>query len=223
MNDYMPVLSSGVHDDPSQGACVMEYVSLLAGEPWSDTPACTHPVLARAAQVVNDELDDSERHQLVPLIGRLFGTAESGTPLDEQKVLSVRLAVWCARQVLPLVRVANRAVFAEALGTAEAWCEGRATQEECNAAAAATRGAAYAAYDACAAAAAYDAAAYDAATYAAFAAYDAFVAVAGAGDASELVDLLAGLLDEYDRLTGRTERRNVTGDEYAHMRQAVGT
>jgi len=99
----VPTLSAGAHS-PSEGkACVMEYVALLAGESWTDAPTCTHPALARAAQVVNDRLPDSERHRLVPLIGRLFGTAEAGTDL-ERRVLSVRLAAWCARRALPFVR-----------------------------------------------------------------------------------------------------------------------
>lgn len=72
--DGLPTLSAGAHKPGSGKACVMEYVSLLAGEEWTDTPKCTNPVLARAAQRVNDALDDSERHRLVPLIGRLFGT-----------------------------------------------------------------------------------------------------------------------------------------------------
>ena len=132
--DLMPVLSKGSHASPADGACVMEMVSYLAGEEWSDSPACTHPVLARAAQVVNDRLPDSERHLLVPLIGRLFGTA---APADEHEahVLSVRLAVWCAREVLPMVRASDRAACERAIVTAEAWCEGRASGDECNAAA----------------------------------------------------------------------------------------
>lgn len=72
--ESMPTLSAQGHAPNSGKACVMEYVSLLAGEEWSDTPKCTHRALALAAQCVNDSLDDDERHRLVPLIGRLFGT-----------------------------------------------------------------------------------------------------------------------------------------------------
>ena len=95
--DYMPVLSAGAHDSPQEGACVMEYVSLLAGEPWSADPACTHPVLAAMARVVNDELPDKDRHVLIPMINRLFGTALSGTE-SEQCLLSAQLADWCVTQ-----------------------------------------------------------------------------------------------------------------------------
>ena len=44
--DMMPVLSRGKHRNPKKGACFMELASFLAGEPWSDHPACTHPLLA---------------------------------------------------------------------------------------------------------------------------------------------------------------------------------
>jgi hypothetical protein len=52
----------------------MEYVSVLAGEAWSDRPVCTHPRLAAVARFVNDTLEDEHRSLLVPIIGRLFGT-----------------------------------------------------------------------------------------------------------------------------------------------------
>ena len=42
----VPVLSRGKHRNPRKGACFMEFASYLAGEPWSDHPACTHPLLA---------------------------------------------------------------------------------------------------------------------------------------------------------------------------------
>lgn len=71
----LPTISAGAHDPDSGQACVMEYVSLLADEPWSDRPECTHPILAHEARVVNDLIPDIDRPRLVPLIGRLFGTS----------------------------------------------------------------------------------------------------------------------------------------------------
>ena len=44
--DLLPVLSRGKHRNPRKGACFMELASYLAGERWSDHPACTHPLLA---------------------------------------------------------------------------------------------------------------------------------------------------------------------------------
>jgi hypothetical protein len=40
--DLVPILSPGKHPSPRTGACFMELASLLAGERWSDHPACTH-------------------------------------------------------------------------------------------------------------------------------------------------------------------------------------
>ena len=74
--DFLPTLSAGAHDADAGEACVMEYVSLLAGEQWSDRPECTHPILAHEARTTNDLLLDADRPRLVPLIGRLFGTTE---------------------------------------------------------------------------------------------------------------------------------------------------
>lgn len=74
--DYMPVLGNGSHVSPKEGACVMEYVSILAGEPFSDTPACTNRVLGMVAMNVNDSLTNDERQLLVPYIGRLIGTSD---------------------------------------------------------------------------------------------------------------------------------------------------
>ena len=48
--DLLPILSPGRHRSPRTGACFMELASLLAGEPWSDHPACTHPLLAAVAR-----------------------------------------------------------------------------------------------------------------------------------------------------------------------------
>ena len=48
--DFLPTLSSGSHDAEQGEACVMEYVSMLAGEEWSDRPECTHPLLAHEAR-----------------------------------------------------------------------------------------------------------------------------------------------------------------------------
>ena len=51
----------------------MEYVSLLAGEPWSDQPRCTHPVLAELARMVNDSTTPAGRARLVPYIPAVIG------------------------------------------------------------------------------------------------------------------------------------------------------
>src|SRR5699024_5476182 len=46
----LPVLSCGKHNDPRDGACLMEYVSVLAGEKFSDRPSCTDRLLSHLAR-----------------------------------------------------------------------------------------------------------------------------------------------------------------------------
>jgi hypothetical protein len=74
--DFMPVLKAGKHTNPSQGACIMEYISVLAGERFTDRPLCVHPQLAHMARTVNDYMgdDDQARQLLLPLVHRLMGT-----------------------------------------------------------------------------------------------------------------------------------------------------
>jgi hypothetical protein len=71
--DLMPVLSRGKHRNPRSGACFMEFASYLAGEAWSDHPACTHPLLASLARMVNDCTSDTARARLVSLIPSVIG------------------------------------------------------------------------------------------------------------------------------------------------------
>ncbi|WP_174776680.1 MULTISPECIES: hypothetical protein [unclassified Cryobacterium] len=73
MPDLMPVLSRGKHRNPRSGACFMEFASYLAGESWTDHPACTHPLLASLARMVNDCTSDTARARLVPLIPSVIG------------------------------------------------------------------------------------------------------------------------------------------------------
>lgn len=51
----------------------MEFASYLAGERWSDHPACTDPVLASLARGVNDNLSDQRRDEIAIEIPRVIG------------------------------------------------------------------------------------------------------------------------------------------------------
>ena len=96
--DLMPVLSRGKHRNPRKGACFMELASYLAGERWSDHPACTHPLLAAMARDVNDHVSDHGRSQLVTLIPSVIGLTGDDPRLD----------AWIAREAaLVAVRVAS--------------------------------------------------------------------------------------------------------------------
>jgi hypothetical protein len=59
----LPLLETGAHRRPRDGACLMEYVSVLAGARFSDEPACTHPALAELARLVNDHMTDAAARQ----------------------------------------------------------------------------------------------------------------------------------------------------------------
>jgi hypothetical protein len=68
--------------DPDQpdmpDACLMEAVAWVAGEPWTDRPACVSTVLGRYGRNLNDALPDDRRQELRPLILQLIGTRGDG-------------------------------------------------------------------------------------------------------------------------------------------------
>jgi hypothetical protein len=70
-------LSSGAHEGPRSGACVIEAAAYLAGEPWSDHPACVSPVIAAFLRRWNDDLDDAGRQMLKPYALQVVGTAST--------------------------------------------------------------------------------------------------------------------------------------------------
>jgi hypothetical protein len=51
----------------------MEFASFLAGEKWSDHPACTHAGLAQLARAVNDMSSNEGRNRLTSLIPSVIG------------------------------------------------------------------------------------------------------------------------------------------------------
>lgn len=74
----------------------MEYASWLAGERWSDHPACTHPLLSAVARLVNDHTSDPARSRLVGLIPSVVG-------LDgDDPMLDVMITVRCAASAIPI-------------------------------------------------------------------------------------------------------------------------
>lgn len=113
--DMLPVLSRGKHRSPRRGACFMELASYLAGERWSDEPACTHPVLAALARDVNDSVRDRSRGQLAPLIPQVIGLTTEDP----------RAPAWIAREAaltaLPIVSLERQGVAAMALMRCEAF------------------------------------------------------------------------------------------------------
>jgi hypothetical protein len=104
--ELIPVLSRGKHRNPRRGACFMELASYLAGERWSDHPACTHPLLAALARDVNDYSSDAARGRLVRLIPSVIGLTGDDLHID------ARIALACARMALPVVAAARQQVLA---------------------------------------------------------------------------------------------------------------
>jgi len=102
--DGMPVLSRGRHRSPRRGACFMEFASVLAGERWSDHPACTHPLLGQLARQVNDCTSDAGRQHLLPLIPSVVGRRG-----DDRTSLTVAVAV-AASTILDVPEETQRAL-----------------------------------------------------------------------------------------------------------------
>jgi hypothetical protein len=94
--DVMPILSPGRHRSPLRGACFMEFASYLAGERWSDHPACTHGTLAHLARLVNDRTSEAGRARLTPLIPSVVGLT------SDDPLLDVLLALRAASAALPI-------------------------------------------------------------------------------------------------------------------------
>lgn len=76
--DGLPQLQAGFHPGPEQGACLMEYVSVLAGTTFSDHPRCTDPTLAELARLVNDASTDEGRPLLAAFAPVLVATGPLG-------------------------------------------------------------------------------------------------------------------------------------------------
>jgi hypothetical protein len=103
---FIPILSAGRHRSPKRGACFMEFASFLAGERWSDHPACTHPLLASLARDVNDLTSNSARDRLLPLVHRVIG-------LDgDDPGLPPLIAVRAAAEALPVASAERQQALA---------------------------------------------------------------------------------------------------------------
>ena len=143
--EVLPILSAGRHRSPRRGACFMEFASYLAGEPWSDHPDCTHPVLAALARDVNDLSSDRARNDLASLIHRVVGltsddpriaaliamrAASAALPIasmDRQRALAVGILAVTERVDDARLRHLAASAFVEAPDT-EGWARGYLAQ-----------------------------------------------------------------------------------------------
>lgn len=87
----------------------MEFASYLAGERWSDHPACTDPTLAALARHVNDTVSDDARAELVPDIPRVVGLADGG------RVIGIVTALRAASIALPVSAMERQHALAMAV------------------------------------------------------------------------------------------------------------
>jgi hypothetical protein len=111
--ELIPQLSRGKHRSPRKGACFMEMASYLAGERWSDHPACTHPLLAALARLVNDHTSDAGRGDLVELVPAVIGLTSDDPHVDVQIMLG------SATTALPVVAAERQCVLAVSVLAAE--------------------------------------------------------------------------------------------------------
>ena len=91
-------LSIGAHFSPDDGACLMELVSAVADEPWSDAPRCTHPLVAHVARLVNDASTDAGRAKLLRYAPVLV------VATSEASIAYPRVALACTSMALPIHR-----------------------------------------------------------------------------------------------------------------------
>jgi hypothetical protein len=111
--ELIPQLSRGKHRSPRKGACFMEMASYLAGERWSDHPACTHPLLAALARLVNDHTSDGGRGELIPLVPSVIGLTTDDPHVD------VRITLRAATTALPIASADRQRVLAVSVLAAE--------------------------------------------------------------------------------------------------------
>lgn len=98
------VLEWGTHARPDEGMCVMEAVSVAAGEPFGDHPECVSSVAAAFVRRWNDDLGDVERQILRPYVSRLAGPETPGY----EEARAWLATDWLVREWLPeLLRLAG--------------------------------------------------------------------------------------------------------------------
>jgi len=93
-------LKSGGHKSRIDGACVMEAVAYVAGEPWSDHPECVSPVIGAFLRNWNDSLPtDADRDRLLkPLIPLIINTRSTHAIEEQRSYLALD---WMIRTFLP--------------------------------------------------------------------------------------------------------------------------
>ncbi|HUA03649.1 MAG TPA: hypothetical protein VMB27_07065 [Solirubrobacteraceae bacterium] len=84
-------LEKGKHVSPTEGACVMELASLLAGEPFTDHPRSVSPLIATFLRMYNDRVDSRRRQDLYAVAASTVGTRASA---DVEARRAEQLLAW---------------------------------------------------------------------------------------------------------------------------------
>ena len=153
------VLGSGAHDSADKGMCVMEAVSFVAGEPFSDKPACACPIIGSFMRSWNDSLSNSDRQKLAPYILKLVGTKST---VEVEQIRGLMVMDWYLREFTPtwldLAGLSNHAETLRKCSQVTSWGDVKAMQSKLNAAESAAYSAAYSAAESAAYSAAESAA-----------------------------------------------------------------
>jgi hypothetical protein len=67
-------LEPGSHRSPTDGVCIVELASMIAGERFSDSPHCVCRVIAAFLRGWNDRAGYADRQRLHPYASRVIGT-----------------------------------------------------------------------------------------------------------------------------------------------------
>ena len=86
--------SHSASPDPTgdRDMCIMEAVSCMACEPWSDSPACASPVISAFLRAWNDALSDDDRDRLLPAavwVPRLVGSRGDDATEERRSYLAL--------------------------------------------------------------------------------------------------------------------------------------
>jgi hypothetical protein len=82
-------LARGKHGDPSDGVCVMELASMLAGERFSDHPRAVCRLVGSVLRTCNDRFDDDTRQRLYRYASEAVGSAGGPEMLKQRLALCV--------------------------------------------------------------------------------------------------------------------------------------
>ena len=113
VNTEIKSLSVGKHSSAEEGACVMEFVSLLANEPFSDRPRCASSSITSFCIWINDNGDQEHRDRLLVLAPRIVGTTDYKKEPARAKLYS-EFAFWNMEKAKGFAKAAKAASHAHA-------------------------------------------------------------------------------------------------------------